>query len=58
VAEAEVKVEDLYLYDNGVEKDYELALQWYTKASNKGDADAAFSVGQIYHKGGYGVKKD
>ena len=38
-----------YLFGDGIEKDYGKARMWLSKASEQGDADAFFFLGQIYH---------
>jgi hypothetical protein len=47
------------MYDNGwgVPKDYKLAVKWYRKSAEQGDANAQFGLGQMYDNG-WGVPKD
>src|SRR5436309_15137950 len=51
------KYADACLYGQGVERNYELALAWYRKAADAGDARAMADVGGIYSIG-RGVAKD
>ena len=39
-----------YMYGNGVKQSYEEAIQWFTKAANKGYAISMTSIGNIYYR--------
>jgi TPR repeat protein len=41
-----------------VKKDYKQALQWYTRASSEGNADALNNIGKIYEIGGFGISRN
>ena len=41
-----------------VEKDYKKAVHWYKKSADLGNEKAMFYLGNIYHKGGCGIKED
>lgn len=47
----------LYEEGQGVERDFQQALHWYTKAAGVGDVDAAFALGRM-HAQGTGVPRD
>lgn len=48
----------MYLYgDNGVEKNYTLAKEWFLKSSGKGNGSASRAIGMMYQYG-YGVNQD
>lgn len=47
----------MYQYGYGTDIDYDMALQWYLKAAEKGDGDAARHAGDMY-RDGIGVPKD
>jgi TPR repeat protein len=47
----------LYQEGHGVPKNYELALQWYRKAADAGNATAIYNLGLMYELG-QGVRKD
>ena len=49
--------EDYYYGENGKQKDYVKAVEWYRKAAEQGNSDAQFNLGFCYAKGN-GVKKD
>jgi TPR repeat protein len=51
------KYADAYRNGQGVEQNYTLALSWYHKAADAGDARAMADVGIMYAKG-WGVAKD
>lgn len=40
----------LYEYGNGVDEDLKEAINWYTKAANKGERSAQYRLGLIYDK--------
>ena len=42
---------DCYYYGIGCEKDIEVAEHWYRKATNFGNADAAYILASIYYDG-------
>ncbi len=46
-------------YENGdgVEQDYEIALEWYKKAADNGNTDAMYSIGCMFADG-HGVEQD
>ena len=46
-----------YKYGNGVEKNLEETIKWYTKAANQGYAQAQYYLGKAYDKGD-GVEKN
>ena len=46
-----------YLGNNGMAKDYEKAVEWFSKAAEQGNAKAMRRLGVCY-KHGYGVEKD
>jgi len=54
---AQLEVARYYFYGLGGNKNYKKALEWYKKAANLKDSDAAYMQGVIYLNG-YGVKKD
>lgn len=47
----------LYALGKGVQRNYEQALAWMTKAAEAGDAEAQYRVGSA-HQGGYGTAVD
>ena len=48
----------LYLGGEGVPADPAKALQWWQKASNAGNAEAAYRLADAYVDGRYGLRKD
>ena len=46
-----------YLHANGVRRDTDKALEYYTKAANQGSKNAQYNLGKMYQDG-EGVKKD
>ncbi len=48
---------EMYYDGNGVDKNYEKAIEWYSKAAEQGFAPAQHSMGWMYEKG-YGVDKN
>ena len=57
-ADAQYKIGGQYHFGQGVKKDYEKALFWYSKAAEQGHARAQFSVGAAYDNGRAVVKDD
>lgn len=51
------RIGNLYYDGIGVKKDYEVAIKWYTKASNLGDSWAKLRLGDMY-RDGKGVEID
>ncbi|KAG0318869.1 hypothetical protein BGZ99_005385 [Dissophora globulifera] len=47
----------IYLNGTGVKKDYAKAMELFLKASDSGDSDAMFSIGEMYNSG-HGVEQD
>ena len=47
---AQCKLGDYY-YDEGAQRNISKALEWYTKASDQGNAEAKFMLGIIYNDG-------
>ena len=47
----------MYYFGDGVKKDYEIALEWFIKASKQGDMEAANRVACMYEEG-IGAKKN
>lgn len=47
----------LYARGQGVQQDYQQAIQWFQKAADKGDTSAMYIIGIFYEKG-LGVKQD
>ena len=41
----------VYLVGKGIEKDTQMALEWYNKAVEKDDIDAILAIGDIYQHG-------
>ena len=50
-------VGDAYLNGEGVERDFTLASEYYTKASTSGDPVAAYNLSLLYYDG-RGVQQD
>ncbi|KAG0376433.1 hypothetical protein BGX24_007759 [Mortierella sp. AD032] len=46
-----------YRGGDGVDQNYQTAMEWYLKAAEKGNADAQTNIGWLYSKG-WGVPKD
>ena len=46
-----------YYYGEGVEQDYQKAVEWYRKAAEQGNAEAQNNLGECYYTG-KGVEKD
>ena len=51
------RLAEMYYYGTDIDKDYEKAYIWYSKAGEQGFAPAQHSLGLMYEKG-YGVAKD
>ncbi len=47
----------LYATGTGVPQDYTIAIEWWLKAANQGDAEAQNNLGYSYANG-FGVPKD
>ena len=47
----------MYAKGQGVQQDYQQAVQWYRKAAEQGNADAQNNLGLMYANG-QGVKQD
>ena len=47
----------MYANGRGVSQDYAVAIGWYRKAADQGDAEAQFNLGLMYASG-RGVPKD
>lgn len=56
-AYAQYFVGRMYAGGQGLTQDYDLAAQWYRKASEKGVGDAQYRLGELYQSG-QGVPKD
>ncbi len=56
-SEAQYKLGECYYYGNGVEQDYQKAVEWYEKSAKQGYAKAQNNLGFCYGKG-YGVEKN
>jgi TPR repeat protein len=56
-AEAQFELGVWYSHGIGVDKDYEVAVKWYTKAAEQGLFIAQFHLGLCYHYG-RGIEKD
>ncbi|MDY0351880.1 MAG: tetratricopeptide repeat protein [Desulfobulbaceae bacterium] len=56
-AEAQFKLGALYKNGEGVEQNYDKALEWYTKSAEQGYADAQVILGAMYYTG-QGVEQD
>ncbi|KAG0378839.1 hypothetical protein BGX24_002629 [Mortierella sp. AD032] len=54
---AQVALGDMYREGNGVSKDLQAALDWFSKAAEQGDAVAQYKVGTLYNQG-EGVSQD
>jgi len=57
-AAAAFAVGDLYLTGKGTNASLPKAVEWYKMAAEKGHGNAMLRLGQIYHQGGEGLKKD
>lgn len=56
--EAQFNLARCYYNGHGVTQDFKQAVEWFLKATEQGDADAQFQLGQICVKGRRGVKPD
>ena len=54
---AETYVGTCFCFGNGVEKNFIKAVEWYTKAAEKGNSDAMYNLGHCFHHG-QGVEKN
>lgn len=54
-SKAQFNLGNCYCNGQGVQQDYQLAVQWYMKAAEQGDSDAQFNLGFCYENG-YGVQ--
>lgn len=50
-AEAQHKLAQLYFSGNGIEQNFQKAIEWYNKAAEQGHADSRNSLGMIYANG-------
>lgn len=57
-AEAQYNIGWMYLNGYGLRVNDGLALQWWEKASQQGNADASFSIGMLYSLGDGEISKD
>ena len=57
VAKAQFRLAVCYYYGEGVEKDREKAVEWWTKAAKQGHAESQYHLGVCYENGN-GVKRD
>ena len=48
----------MYYNGKGIIKDYTKALEWYLKATEKGNVDSIKEIAAIYETGGFGIKRD
>lgn len=55
--EAQVNIAFMYYCGMHVEKDHNIAAEWYLKAARQNNVTAQFSIGTMYENG-EGVKKD
>ena len=56
-AEAQYNLGTCFYYGNGVDRNYNIAAKWYTKAANQGHAKAAYALGMMY-VAGVGINQD
>ena len=54
---AQYKLGVCYYYGDGVEQNYEKAVEWYMKSANQGNSNAQNDLGYCYGKG-YGVEQN
>ena len=47
-----------YYHGSGLEQNYALSAEWGRKAADQGNVTSQFQVGELYARGGVGVKKD
>lgn len=57
IADAMNNIGYMYQYGEGVEPDYALAMEWYEKAADLGNAGAMNNIGCMYIRG-YGVEQN
>ncbi|OAQ23710.1 HCP-like protein [Linnemannia elongata AG-77] len=55
--DAQVALGDMYKDGEGVQQDYQVAMDWYVKAADQGFVDAQFNIGMMYDEG-KGVPQD
>lgn len=55
--EAQCLLGQLYYYGHNVHQDYDIAYEWFKKASDQGVAMAQFHISLMYHTGN-GLPKD
>ena len=48
----------IYRKGNGLPQDYTRAIEWYSKAAEKGCANAMYNLGTMYHHGQGMLQKD
>ena len=48
----------MYANGVGVEQDYGLAFDWFTKAAEQGHAEAQYNLGVMYANGDHVVQED
>lgn len=56
-APAQNQLGECYAFGNGVEQDYQKALEWYMKAADQNDSEAQYNIGVCYFAGN-GVEAD
>lgn len=56
-AQAQFVLGNLYRDGQGVEKNLEETVRWWTKAAELGNVDAQFALGNIF-SGGFGIPRD
>lgn len=56
-AEAQTALGVCYLKGEGLDRDYELAMQWFLKAAKQHDSSAEYYIGYMYDEG-LGLKRD
>lgn len=57
IASAQYELGEIYAKGQGVNQDYNRAVEWYTKAAKQGLAQAQYALGKLY-EGGDGVPQD
>ena len=50
-ARAQDNLGDCYYYGNGIEQDYQTAVEWYRKAAEQRYARAQYDLGYCYEQG-------
>lgn len=56
-AQAQFRIGCLYTFGQGVEEDYDVAFNWFSRAAAQGDPDAMNNLGGLYAEG-LGTKRD